>query len=95
MEPCIICLETCNGILCCSHCTAVYHPECIKEMIRISPCYNKCPQCRNNLPSVLKTFIHARENDIPNDEVDEFWNYIFRIILMSCHGSYMGDDIEY
>jgi hypothetical protein len=60
---CIICLETINhDFRRCSVCTAVYHRECILDMIEMCPLYRTCPLCRTHLPGEFQYYIQMREN---------------------------------
>ena len=60
-QECIICLENDINLKHCTQCTAVYHKECILDMIETCPLYRTCPLCKINLPEEYQYHIQMRE----------------------------------
>lgn len=61
INECIICLENDSTMkYSCNTCKNEFHETCIKEMIKVSPTYDKCPYCRGKLPNILNEAIKER-----------------------------------
>ena len=74
-EECVVCLECDrNNKYTCDTCKNSFHDDCIKEVIKISVQYDKCPYCRSKLPEVLNELVEERRTGGVNGIT--WWEYL-------------------